>query len=96
MESVFTAPCAKFAVPKFGSGAHKAFGVLRCGAHSFREQSQSHISRSTLSRSGCTGRAFILNTFRKASSCCFEISKGVFSTCQLTPSEQGGVVSDPG
>jgi len=51
------------------------------------------ISRSL---SGWTGRLFCTPCISEsASSCSCEIETGVFITCQLTTSEQGGVVREP-
>lgn len=49
-----------------------------------------------LSPSSCAGRAvFLPITETYLSTCALDTSIGVLSTFQLTPSEQGGVVSEP-
>src|SRR5206468_1551395 len=45
--------------------------------------------------SGCTGRAFNSKILANDAICFSETSIGVVSTSQRTPSEQGGVVSEP-
>lgn len=52
-------------------------------------------STSDRSPSGCTGRLLASTMALKAASYASDISIGVVITFQATPSEQGGVVSEP-
>src|SRR6202012_5213945 len=53
------------------------------------------LSCTTRPFSGCSGRTSCGYNLANASICCAEISTGVLSTNQITPSLHGGAVCDP-